>query len=349
MTSPGRHAVSGSHRDRFQELDGLRGLAALGVVLAHYVTLANTFFPQLRQIPVNLDPLTLGVHLFFLVSGFVIFMTVRRVGSARAFLVARFTRLFPPFWVALLVTTAFGYLSRESWLQPGPRQFLANLTMAPKLLGEKPVDGVYWTLPVEWVFYLGMAALIAVGLAHRERLALGLLAAWAVLSVGLAAGLITWRAAGSGVADVLLTATIAEYAPLFATGALLLHSREQGALDPRLALTIPSAVAAGGLVQGWAHALALCVPLALFTAVVTRERTGWLLWRPLQFLGMVSYSWYLLHQNIGYALISLTQDRILGMVLGFVLTLVLAWGLYELVERRFSRWLRARLSPLVRA
>ena len=53
---------------RFQELDGLRGLAALGVVLAHYLTLANTFFPELRPIPVNVDSLTLGVHLFFPVS-----------------------------------------------------------------------------------------------------------------------------------------------------------------------------------------------------------------------------------------------------------------------------------------
>ncbi len=128
---------------RFMELDGLRGLAALGVVLAHYITLANTFFPHLRQAPVDLNPLTLGVHLFFLISGFVIFMTVRRVGSAREFLTARAIRLFPPFWVALLLTSAIGYLSHEAWLKPGLRQFLANLTMAPKLFGEKPVDGAY--------------------------------------------------------------------------------------------------------------------------------------------------------------------------------------------------------------
>ena len=42
--------------------------------------------------------------------------------------------------------------------------------MAPKLFGEKPVDGAYWTLAVEWVFYLGMALLCALGLTRREQL-----------------------------------------------------------------------------------------------------------------------------------------------------------------------------------
>ena len=330
---------------RFTELDGLRGIAALGVVLAHYITLANTFFPHLRQAPVDLNPLTLGVHLFFLISGFVIFMTVRRVGSAREFLTARAIRLFPPFWVALLLTSAIGYLSHEAWLKPGLRQFLANLTMAPKLFGEKPVDGAYWTLAVEWVFYLGMALLCALGLTRREQLTTWLLALWAVASVGLSVGLTLWRSAGSGLADVLLTATIAEYAPLFASGALLFLSRERGRLDPRLALTLPSALATALIVQGPGHAIMLAVPIVIFVAVVVRERTAVLRTAPLQFLGRVSYGRYLLHQNIGYAMISLTQDRVLGFLIAFPLTLGLAWALYELVEVRLSRVLRRRLLP----
>lgn len=115
--------------------------------------------------------------------------------------------------MALLLTNAIGSLSQEAWLKPGLRQFLANLTMAPKLLGEKPVDGAYWTLAVEWVFYLGMALLCALGLTRREQLTIWLLALWAVASVGLSAGLTVWQPAGSGLADTLLTATIAEYAP----------------------------------------------------------------------------------------------------------------------------------------
>jgi len=208
------------------------------------------------------------------------------------------------------------------------------------------VDGVYWILAVEWVFYLAMAALILVGPGRRERATLWVLTGWAALSVPLTFTLAAWRASGSGsgVADILLTATIAEYAPLFASGALLFHSRERSRLDPRIALTLPAAAVTGGLAQNSTHAAYLFVPLALFTVLGMRERTGWLRWRPLQFLGMVSYSWYLLHQNIGYAMMSLTQDRVVGMILGFALTLVLAWGLYELVEKRFGRWLRPRLA-----
>lgn len=330
---------------RFRELDGLRGIAALGVVLAHQVTLANSFFPHLQQIPVDLDPLTLGVHLFFLISGFVIVMTTRRFASATGFLTARAVRLFPPFWVALCLTSAVGYLTSEAWLRPGPRQFLANLSMVPRLLGLKPVDGVYWTLAVEWVFYLAMAVLVAAGLARREHLTAWILTAWAGVSVLLSAGLAAWRAAGSGLADLLLTATIAEYTPLFATGALLFLGRERGRLDRRLWVTVPAAFLTGWIVQSGTHALMLAVPVVLMVVVARRHRTGWLLWRPLQFLGAVSYSWYLLHQNIGYAVISLVQDHVLGVLIAFPLTLLLAWLLHLTVERRLTRWLNRRLQP----
>ncbi|MCV7457124.1 hypothetical protein M3D02_010490 [Micrococcus luteus] len=89
----------------------------------------------------------------------------------------------------------------------------------------------------------------------------------------------------------------------------------------------------------------LTVPIVTFVAVVMRERTAVLRTAPLQFLGRVSYGWYLLHQNIGYAMISLTQDRVLGFLIAFPLTLGLAWALYELVEVRLSRVLRRRLLP----
>ena len=89
---------------RILELDVLRGLAALGVVLFHYTVVYplsyNPYESTLFKFPLGYY----GLHLFFMISGFVIFMTLERTAHSLDFIVSRFSRLFPCYWAAVILT-----------------------------------------------------------------------------------------------------------------------------------------------------------------------------------------------------------------------------------------------------
>jgi peptidoglycan/LPS O-acetylase OafA/YrhL len=114
-------------------------------------------------LPINLGPGHYGVELFFIISGFVILMTIERWWYVRDFAISRFTRLMPAFLAALSLASALLIL----WPMPAPFaqptfwQFMANLTMAPMLFGQNVVDLPYWTLTYEMVFYIYMALCLA--------------------------------------------------------------------------------------------------------------------------------------------------------------------------------------------
>ena len=94
-----------------------------------------------------------GVILFFAISGFVIYGTLRgpREGTGRRFVIARFFRLFPAYWVSVVGGLVFIW-----WWQGLSMTWsmvAANFTMVPELFGQPPVLGLYWTLGTELVFY----------------------------------------------------------------------------------------------------------------------------------------------------------------------------------------------------
>jgi peptidoglycan/LPS O-acetylase OafA/YrhL len=339
-----RARVSG----RFQELDALRGLAAGIIVLGHYLTFANHVFPEKEQIPVDLSFAGFGVQLFFLISGFVIFLTVRRSRGVVDFLIARFSRLYPTFWVCLAITTAFTSFAALTDIRPTVRKVLANITMFPSLFRTDYIDGAYWSLYMEWFFYGLFALLIAFGVSKREEATLNVLTGWAVLSalVTVAVHLVV---GGHPAIRVIANGLAVQYAALFATGALLLVSRERGRLDPRLLLTMPAIPVAEGMMGGVRGVPWIILVTAIFTVVALAPSIPFLHLGIFQFLGRISYSWYLLHQFIGYSIMSWFSSRYLSSALAFVVTITLATIVYELVEKRLSRRVRASLASRWRA
>jgi len=97
---------------RISVLDSFRGIAAIFVVIYHYTVKYSEIF-----IGSNFEPLFLfvygefGVQLFFIISGFVIFKSVRNINSVIEFVFKRFVRLFPTYWFCLCLTFIF---TRES-------------------------------------------------------------------------------------------------------------------------------------------------------------------------------------------------------------------------------------------
>ncbi len=95
----------------------------------------------------------LGVDVFFVISGFVIFLSIQEF-SAFKFIKSRISRLYPAFWVAVLATFLVSYFFGGDRYKVDFLQLVANLTMLNGYIGIKHIDGVYWTLLYEIKFYI---------------------------------------------------------------------------------------------------------------------------------------------------------------------------------------------------
>ncbi len=157
-TSP---VASIRNAERMRYIDTLRAVAALLVVWLHAAGMFNRIGPETAQDhrwftawPGRIDVGHIGVVVFFLISGFVIPFSIRpdRPAPALSFLIKRFFRIFPAYWLSVPLAAATGF-----WIW-GTRfdthELLVNLTLLQYALGVRAAEGVYWTLPVELVFYL---------------------------------------------------------------------------------------------------------------------------------------------------------------------------------------------------
>ncbi|GIE95105.1 hypothetical protein Ari01nite_25700 [Paractinoplanes rishiriensis] len=142
-----------------------------------------------------------GVLLFFLVSGYVIPMSLERHGSLRRFWIGRLCRIYPAYLAAIALfalVCAFGWLRWPAGLrQETVTGVLAHVTMLPDLLGQRGALRVFWTLAYEMTFYLIVAGLFAWRL-HRWS-------AWWASGLALVALLL-----GPALPNDLLGGTVAE-------------------------------------------------------------------------------------------------------------------------------------------
>lgn len=328
-TAPRRPAV-----DRLRELDALRGLAALAVVLYHY-----TYFIQFMVPGTALPHLQLrwgddGVKLFFAISAFAMLATLERTPTLGAFAQARARRLLPEYWLAMILTGIVAWTLGPTRLAVTPIEWLANLPLMQKLTGVPMVDGVYWTLNVEVIFYALIAIMWRIGaLRSIERLVLG----W------LAVRLLCWLLPTPGwLQFVLLT----EHCIWFAVG-LIAYPVWRGTVrwqDQRL---LAAAMLGVQALTGGLHAtLLLIAMMALFLGIATGRLRGLdhplLLW-----LGAISYPLYLVHAVIGYAIIARLQAAGIGADIAQLVALAAMMALAVVVGRVCDA-ARARAKPAPR-
>ena len=327
---------------RFAELDAFRGVAVLMVLVYHYLLRYDALARE-AGMPVHeglaLDwarPGLYGVHLFFMISGFVICWSLSTADGLRGFALSRLSRIYPAFWVAALATFAtvhaFGLPGREV----GIGALIVNLTMLQDWVGVERVDSAYWSLTVELTFYAWAALIWAAGQLHRAELFLvPAMALGALQFTGLVE--VPWSI------QMLL---IVKHAHLFAAG-IVYYRIFRGARRARDAAFLALTIACSFAIYPPADALLLAafhVPFAL----AATGRLGWIVLRPLTWLGGVSYTLYLLHQNIGYVVIREAREAgapsALAIGIAIALALALAQALSALVERPASRALRRRFG-----
>jgi peptidoglycan/LPS O-acetylase OafA/YrhL len=322
---------------RLLELDALRGVAALAVLVFHYTVRYDNLYNHRDPVP-DFVWGEYGVQLFFMISGFVIFMTLQRTRSSLDFLVSRASRLYPVYWAAVLLTFAVTGVFGLPGLENRPWEALVNLTMLQRLFGVSHVDDVYWTLTVELAFYVLMWLVFVTGQLRRiER--------WGALWLGLMLvyGLLG-RLLGVSLPGPVANFLLLEHGNLFFAG-ILFYRCYQGSATRSTVPLLLLCLALQPLVATPESGLVIAVFFGVFWLFL-RGWLGFLAVRPLVFLGAISYSLYVLHQNIGYVvmreLYAYEPGLSAGVVLGAALlvSLLLASLFTFAIERPALRALR---------
>jgi peptidoglycan/LPS O-acetylase OafA/YrhL len=316
---------------RLVELDALRGLAALAVMLFHYTTRYHDLYPAAPQTAWSVPWGHHGVELFFAISGFVIFVTLDRSRTLADFAVSRVSRLFPAYWTAILLTSLVMLFAGRTELLRTPTEIAVNMTMLQGFVHVAAVDAAYWTLSIELAFYAVMAVIWRLGLFRHIG---AVLVGWLLLP-----WIWTYAPALTG------------HTPSWLLGLLLIQAQVPWFAIGIAAYRLRSGATGGGgwtpVVIGFAlltiagcqglSALWVAVPVTLIMVTVATRGLRALRWPPLVWLGTISYSLYLLHQNIGHVLIAALERRgappLLAITIAIVVAVALAAAVSYAVER----------------
>jgi peptidoglycan/LPS O-acetylase OafA/YrhL len=288
-------------QDRISGLDGLRGIAACAVAI-HHIAAASTYV-----FGGQISPWTswgrFGVEVFFVVSGFVILMTIERSVDARAFVVSRFARLFPAYWTAVLVAAAAGLLAPSEKFPTVSLALTAeNMTMFQRFLSAPSLDWSYWTLAYELAFYYALLAVFRAGaLRYIDRLCL----CWLAFGTAL-------KLSGLILIEPIATALLADYGQFFAMGiAIYRISTDRGTIWTYLVIAAAlflCSLGGGPISYNAPPALYLLVGIfaggAVWLAVTAPPK--FLVSRPILFLGAISYPFYLVHFRLSYLVMAET-------------------------------------------
>jgi peptidoglycan/LPS O-acetylase OafA/YrhL len=337
----------GVARRRYANLDALRALAALAVMVEHMFgdllrQAATGPMSTLAQSAVqNLSLGRFGVALFFLISGFVVPFSIAGELPLRHFAISRLFRLYPAFWLALATLSAAAWLTGD---RPETETVLANMTMAPPLFGRPWLSPIHWTLFVELLFYLLIALLFVLGVLRRA----GVLMASGLALIAATVLPVQLRAYGIVSLPVQYLGMHLSFLFLGLLLRLWLVERMRGARLSALILMLAQfaallAVSPFSLTRGDNFVMEGLRPvLSAYVLAVVVFLTAVMLDRPrapfLARVGLTSYSMYLFHGTVNaavYRVLPLTGQLgdIATMLTCTSATLLLSWLVYLTVER----------------
>lgn len=354
---------------RFAFVDGLRGLAALAIVVFHIWWYEPAPFPALEHAHWVVDAAFLrirgGVQILLVVSGFVIAYTLRTTwvtpSEVLLFVGRRLVRLVPPYWVAIGFIILVDIACRGPWDLTSPfdgqlslLRVSAHMAFLQDVFGHEALGAGMWTICIEMQFYV--VAIIGWGLAQRafprpmikepRPSVVGLLAVFAPVAF---VSLFYWRSLES------TTPWVIHFAWMFFIGMVTWWTLDRTL--PRASYAAIVAIAAVELTFDvewrYENAVALATALSIFAVGCRLQLHVWLNWWWLQYLGRISYSLYLIHFPVCHLLTtagwkwcgdSPTAMQASAILLAsLIASLLAAHTLYEFVEAPSARW-AARLK-----
>lgn len=306
----------------------LRGLAALGVVLCHY----SASLPIMQALKTIFDFGQAGVHVFFLISGFIIVFSLikadYKVNKFFFFLAKRSLRIDPAYYVTIILTILlFEYFAAVSPVKGNkfnliPIQFIAHLFYVIPFTKYPFYSHVFWTLCVEFQFYLLIGLLYFIS--NNRIFKLIFLLAFSAAS---------FKAWPNGYYLVV------NYAAIFSAGIWLVYLYQDQTWYNRIVVAFFLVLAERRFGIPIFILLSSCSLIILyFKQIIT----------PLSFLGDISYSLYLTH-TLMYAILDevakefnlqTSNYALFWLFIETVLAIIAAYCFYAIIEKpslRFSK------------
>lgn len=342
--------------ERIDFLDGLRGIAILLVVLYHtyssaWVKLVPFFAPTFEFPLVKFGDL--GVPLFFMISGFVITMSLERCQRFSEFIFKRWLRLFPAMFIAtiliLLTANLFAFrplgaarlisaISGLTFISPTFFDWIFNKDQGM-------LEGGFWSLFVEVKFYI-VAGLIYFNYGQKKMIYTLLLMFFCYTVFDVLKNQLGYET--PIMLDKILDWTDFKYCGWFASGALFYRYfmyKHKASFAAALFLALLSARNWGGIMSS--TMIAFVVIIGVFAIAMFSHRLQNILSnRLLTFFGYVSYPLYLIHENATISLIVQLHEKF-SEINPYVLSLIplslmvlIAWLMAKYLEPVLKSWLK---------
>jgi peptidoglycan/LPS O-acetylase OafA/YrhL len=359
-------------RERITELDGVRAIAVGLVFLNHF---APTKTAPWLDVPRNLG--WIGVDIFFVLSGFLVTSILlkaadNREGYFRNFYARRTLRIFPLYYLLLTVSLSVMLVAKQgaplrdmqlNWGSPlWLYAYLGNVRTAVTNISPPDYFVPMWSLHVEEQFYLVLPLLVL----YLTRANLKRVLIAAVFLAPAIRGLLAWSAPDLPLLQYMLFPCRMDS---FALGGLLTVVSVDRETMKRwrwplvvttacgLVLAIETFRWGGGTFDGRlertiGYTLFDVTCLAFIISVLSLRgtaATAWLNWRPLQYVGMVSYGFYLLQYPanglfnraahlMGFSTAALEDTLVKFLSVGAICLVLssISWYLWE------TRWLAAQ-------
>jgi peptidoglycan/LPS O-acetylase OafA/YrhL len=347
--------------ERFVFIDGLRALAALGV-MTHHLYCAELQGPLYAALPRS-TTWVFGqdlqrVQVFFVISGFVIAWSLRSIivtaASAFNFILRRQVRLDPSYWLCVVLASLHlaiqAHFHPALWATvPSPKIMLLNAFYVQRILHIQQILPVAWSLCMEVQLYLLYIILLWViqRIISRFRLSARGASAAHVLVILPPLLLSLWLHRHHWAVPWVLRSWY-----LFAMGILVCWAME-GRIGPSALVMVGLLEVFWGILRNDHHVL-VCVGIAglIFAASRGNGLTRWLRQGIFQYLGRISYSLFLVHWDVGKAVLRLgihvTHYQKGPAVVWFVLACAASIGAAHLLNvfvEQPSMRLASRLKP----
>jgi peptidoglycan/LPS O-acetylase OafA/YrhL len=308
-------------------LNLLRGFAALSVCCFHI--LAKDIFGEYSWIKAVFSKGYLGLDLFFIISGFVIpysmYQNKYMLKKIHLYLLKRSIRIEPPYIISFLLIVAMRiiFVTLHNWKFPQDhyvyehnwKQFLLHFLYLNQYFGYESYTAVYWTLAIEFQFYILMGLLFPIMMISNKIIPVILLAVFCCLIwfLNLPYNWFIFQYGYLFIAGILTFLYYIKRFSFFSFFALLGIVLILMYFKNEIEVVITTLVAIAGI---------------LF---IRKE------WKITNFLGKISYSFYLVHfEAAGWFILYLTgviTNNLILRVTAVLFAILFATGFYYLFER----------------
>ncbi len=311
-------------------LDFLRGLAALSVCIFHFTNGKKDFLPDGNFVKDAGSYGNYGVQVFFVISGLVIPYSMEKANYAirffKEFMLKRIIRIEPPYLLSICLILLLNYISTLSpYYRGGAVQIdflnlLFHLGYINAFVDSKWLNPVYWTLAIEFQYYLIMACIFPLLVSSKKYL-------WIAV-------LLIFNCIGLLLKDPNL---IFEYALYFSIG-IVMFKFINGSINTGIySVTIILLLISVFVQFKWPGLVAAIIPV-LFIQFTIKNKLS-------VFLGSISYSLYLLHVPVGVRIINLSETFVTGieekmivLVVALLITIFASWLFCKYVELPCKKW-----------